>query len=290
MTKPERGAVAAPPATRPRRWQWQSILYHALALGLTVVFVLPLVWTFSVSLIKTGGTLPHTIQWLPPDPQWQNYLRVFQIVPMVRYFLNSLLVAGLGVPLSLMFGSWAGFAMSQLGKRARLRLLAFSVALLMVPTTALWLARFVMFARLSLTNSYLPLLAPALLGASPLLVLLFYWSFRRIPAETFESARLDGATPLLNWWYIALPQARPTLAAAAMLAFLLYWNDFINPLLYLRSQRLYTLSIGLMQLQEMDKTNWPLVLAAAALVTLPPLLAFLAVQRQFLSESWLGGK
>ena len=85
-------------------------------------------------------------------------------------------------------------------------------------------------------------------------------------------------------------RSRPTLAAAAMLAFIFFWNDFITPLLYLRSQRLYTLSIGLMQLQEMDKTNWPLVLAAAALVTLPPLLIFLAVQRKFLNESWLSGK
>ncbi|HNT26004.1 MAG TPA: carbohydrate ABC transporter permease [Anaerolineales bacterium] len=287
MTKPE-------PTHRPRRWSWRragaSGLFHVAAIVISLAFVLPLVWMVSVSLRKTGLTLPHTIQWLPQEPQWQNYLRLFQILPMGRYFLNSLLITALGVPLSLLFGSWAGFAMSQVGKRARRRLLAFTVILMMVPTTALWLARFVMFARLGQTNSYIPLLAPVLLGASPLLVLLFYWNFRRIPLETFESARLDGATPLLSWWHIALPQARPTLAAAAMLAFIFFWNDFITPLLYLRSQRLYTLSIGLMQLQEMDKTNWPLVLAAAALVTLPPLLIFLAVQRKFLNESWLSGK
>ncbi len=287
MTNPE-------PAPRPRRWSWRragvSGLFHAAAIIISLAFVLPLVWMVSVSLRKTGLTLPHAIQWLPQEPQWQNYQRIFQILPMGRYFFNSLLIAALGVPLSLLFGSWAGFAMSQLGKRARRRLLTFTIILMMVPTTALWLARFVLFARLGQTNSYLPLLAPVLMGASPLLVLLFYWNFRRIPLETFESARLDGATPLLSWWHIALPQARPTLAAAAMLAFIFFWNDFITPLLYLRSQRLYTLSIGLMQLQEMDKTNWPLVLAAAALVTLPPLLVFLAVQRKFLNESWLRGE
>jgi len=159
-----------------------------------------------------------------------------------------------------------------------------SFAALMIPVTALLVPRFTMFRWLGLIDTWVPLIAPALLGLSPFYVLLFYWSFRRVPAEQYESARLDGATPLASWRHIGLPQARPALLAVGLLAFLFFWNDFINPLLYLKSTRLYTLPVGLMQLAELDKTNWPLLMAASALVTLPAVIVFLWLQRALLGE------
>lgn len=174
--------------------------------------------------------------------------------------------------------------MAQLGPLARRRLVVFSVGLLMVPLTALWLARFVLFARLGWTDSYLALLAPALMGSSPFFVLLFYWAFRRLPVELFEVARLEGAGPFTVWRRIALPLTRPTTAAVAVLTFILYWNDFINPLLYLKSPQLYTLAIGLQQLQQLNRTNWPLLLAGSVVMTLPIIILFLLVQKHLLAE------
>jgi multiple sugar transport system permease protein len=140
-----------------------------------------------------------------------------------------------------------------------------------------------LFAKLGLTNSHFALIAPALMGTSPLFILLFYWTFRRTDRAVFESAELDGASLLQTWWHIAMPLARPALMAVGMLAFLFYWNDFINPLLYLRSQTLYTLPVGLLQLQEMDKTNWSLLMAASVIVTIPALIVFSVLQRSLLS-------
>jgi multiple sugar transport system permease protein len=94
---------------------------------------------------------------------------------------------------------------------------------------------------------------------------------------------LDGASLLQAWWQIAIPLARPALIAVGMLSFIYYWNDFINPLLYLRSQTLYTLPVGLLQLQEMDKTNWPLLMSASVIVTVPALIVFSVLQRTLLS-------
>jgi multiple sugar transport system permease protein len=152
----------------------------------------------------------------------------------------------------------------------------------MVPVTSLWLPRFLIFKWLGWIDSYAALLAPALLGSSPLFVLLFYWSFRRIPAEMFDAARLDGAGTLGLWWWVAFPLARPAAVAVGTLTFIQYWNDFINPLLYLKSQANYTLAVGLQQLQQMDRTNWPLLLAAAVVMTLPTLVLFVFVQRNLL--------
>ena len=261
---------------------------HALALAISLVLLLPLIWMVLGSLAQTGvptRSLGETLATISLQAAVDNYARIFQIVPMGRYFLNSLVIVAIAVPLTLLTASWAGFAMAQLPKRARRFLLGLAIVLLMTPVTALWLTRFLIFAWLKVSNSYLPLVAPAVMGSSPLFILLFFWSFRRIPMEMFESAQLEGASAWQNWWLVALPQARASLMAVGLLSFLFYWNDFINPLLYLRSQKLYTLALGLNQLQAMDRTNFPLLLAAALVMTVPALLVFLLSQRALLGES-----
>lgn len=255
---------------------------HLLPFLLTGLFLLPLIWMFSASLRLPGTPPSPTLELIPRPWTLANYARIFDILPFGRYLLNSLLVTLTGVLLTLLTASWAGFGMSQLGARARLRLLVLSIVLLIIPVTALWLARFIFFARLGISNSHLALIAPALMGSSPLFILLFYWNFRRVDRAVFESAHLDGAGLLKIWWHIALPLARPALMAVGMLAFFFYWNDFINPLLYLRSQTLYTLPVGLLQLQEMDRTNWPLLMAASAVMTVPALAVFATLQRTLL--------
>lgn len=254
-----------------------------LSIALTALFLLPLVWMFSASLRSPGVPLSQSTGLLPPAPTLANYGRIFEILPFGRYLFNSLVVTLAGVLLTLITASWAGFGMALLGKRARLRLLVLAAVLQMIPVTAFWLTRFLMFAQLGITNSRFALIAPALMGTSSLFILLFYWTFRRTGREVFESAELDGASLLQTWWQIALPLARPALLAVGMLAFLFYWNDFINPLLYLRSQTLYTLPVGLLQLQEMDKTNWSLLMAASMLVTVPALIVFAFLQRSLLN-------
>jgi len=260
----------------------RGILRHLLPITLTGLFLLPLAWMFSASLRTPGLLPPKEIEWLPSAPTYVNYIRIFEILPFGRYLLNSFVVAFSGVLLTLVTASWAGFGMSLLGKRARLRLLLLSAVLQMIPVTALWLTRFLLFVKIGITNSRLALIAPALMGTTSLFILLFYWTFRRTDRAVFESAELDGANLFQIWWHIALPLARPALMAVSMLSFLFYWNDFITPLLYLRSQTLYTLPIGLLQLQEMDKTNWSVLMAASVVVTIPALIVFSVLQRALL--------
>jgi len=256
---------------------------HLLSFTLTGLFLLPLWWMLSASLRTPGLLPPREFEWLPADITFANYSRIFDILPFGQYFFNSFIVTFSGVALTLLSASWAGFGMSLLGKRARLRLLILSTILQMIPVTAFWLTRFLLFSKMGITNSHFALIAPALMGSNSLFILLFYWTFRRTDRAVFESAELDGANLMQTWWQIAMPLARPAIMAVGMLAFLFYWNDFINPLLYLRSQTLYTVSVGLLQLQEMDKTNWSLLMAASVMVTLPALIVFSVSQRTLLS-------
>ena len=270
-----------------RKRLWSGLARHAAALAVAFVFLVPLAWILAASLRTPGLPPPRTIEWLPNPPAWSNYLEIFKIVPLGRYALNSLVVASLAVVITGITASWAGLAMALAGPRWQARLVVVCVALLLVPTGALWLPRFVLFTWLGLIDSYGALLAPALMGSSPLFVLLFYWTYRRLPAELFESAEIDGAGLLTVWWRLALPLSRATIVAVGILTFLMYWSDFINPLLFLKTPDLYTLPIGLQQLKQMDRINWPLLLAGAVVMTAPTVALFLVVQRFFLGENKL---
>jgi multiple sugar transport system permease protein len=230
---------------------------------------------------------PRTIEWWPADPQWSNYAEIFNQVPMGRYALNSLLVVLVAVPLTLLTASLAGFGLSQLRGPWRTRLLIAAIALLMVPAPAVWLFRYQLLSWLGLLTSLWALVLPAFAAGSPLLVLLFYWTFRRNPLELYEAARVEGADAWTAWRRIAMPMARPTVAAVTVLAFALYWNDFTNPVLYLYRPSTYTLPVGLQILKQLDATNWSLLMAGAVVVTLPIVLLFLALQPLFLSDNAL---
>ncbi|MBK8823989.1 MAG: carbohydrate ABC transporter permease [Anaerolineales bacterium] len=267
----------------------RTVAFHTVSILISALFVLPLIWMFAASLRQPGLPPPRTMEWLPDPLMWSNYVRVFQTLPIGRYILNSLLVAGAAVPITLVTASLAGFAMAQLNRRGQDRLIILSVILLIIPTTAVWLARFILFRGLGLFNTHAALIAPSLMGSSPLFVLLFFWSFRRIPPELYEAARIDGASLLNIWWRVALPLSSATIVVVSILTFLLYWGDFVTPLFYLKSQTLYTLPVGLRQLQELDRTNWPLLLTGSVIMTLPAVLLFAIVQRFFLPENRLSG-
>jgi multiple sugar transport system permease protein len=264
-------------------------LHHALSLAVVAVFVVPLLWVAAASLRQPGLPPPRTIEWWPGPVSWSNYQRVFQLVPLASYTLNSLRVVAVAIPLTLLIASWAGFAMAQLPARLRNILVVCAIVLRMVPSAVLWLPRFLLFGQLQLLDTFWILVVPALMGTSPFFVLLFYWTFRRIPHELFESARLDGAGLLSVWYRIAMPLAKPTITAVAVLTFTDYWSDFIQPLLYLKSESRYTLPIGLRVLQQLDQTNWPLLMAAAMIMTVPVIAMFVIVQRYFWPEGRLAG-
>lgn len=256
------------------------------------LFLLPLWFMASGSLREPGLPPPRSPELIPRPLSAASYEQAFELVELGRFALNSLAVALLTVPAAVLFASWAGFAFLLVGGRARGLLVALSFGALMAPVTALLVPRFALFRWLGLTDTWVPLVAPALLGLSPFYVLLFYWSFRRLPPELFEAARLEGVGPLGMWRRLAMPLVRPVTVAVALLAFIASWSNFLDPLIYLFDADLYTLPLGLRSLSVLDRTNYPVLLAAAVVATAPVVLAFAIAQRFFLHEDrgagWLG--
>jgi multiple sugar transport system permease protein len=259
---------------------------------IAVAFLLPLYFMFSGSLREAGLPPPRTPELLPSPLAWGNYDRAFDLVDIPRYTLNSLFVVAFAVPLTVLTASWAGFAMSRLPRRPAGALVAISLIALMIPLTALLVTRFAIFKNLGLLNTYVPLIAPAIMGTSPFYVLLYYWSFRRLPPELFEASRLEGLGPIRTWWRVAMPLVRPVTVAVAVLCFVFTWSNFLDPLIFLFDQEKFTVPLGLRSLATLDRTNFPLLLAGSVAATLPVIVAFLYVQRYFLQEfrgaGWLG--
>ncbi len=155
----------------------------------------------------------------------------------------------------------------------------------MVPLTAIWLPRFILFKEAGLIDRRTALVVPALMGTSPFYVLLFAWTFLRVPREIYEAARLDGATPWRIWKEIALPLGRPAIVAVAVLSAVHYWNSIIEPLLLIRTDEKNTAALGLRVLYALDRANWPLIMTGAMVVLAPVLLVFVVAQRAFLQDA-----
>jgi multiple sugar transport system permease protein len=248
------------------------------------LFVLPVLWALSASLRSTGQPWARNPEWIPSPLAWENYPAVFDTIDAERYALNSLFVVALAAPLTILFASFAGFAISQLPRIWRTRLVVLSVCTLMVPVTAIWLPRFIVYKEAGLIDRRAVLIVPSLMGTSPLYVLLFVWAFSRIPRDHFDAARLDGAGAFRLWKEIGMPLARPAIVATAVLSSVHYWNQFIEPLLYIRTHEKYVASQGLRMLYQLDSTNWPLIMAGAILMIAPIMLLFLTMQRVFLQD------
>ena len=256
----------------------------AAAFVVAAVFVLPLYFLLVGSLRESGKPPTRTPQLVPDLGALDNYTRAFDLGDLTRAGANSVLVAALAVPLSVLVASWAGFALSQLRGRTASIVIAASLVALMIPSTALIVPRFALFRELGVIDTYVPLVAPALIGTSPFYVLIYWWSFDRLPRDLFDSARLEGITPFGAWRRVGMPLVRPATGAVATLAFVLTWGNFLDPLVYLFNPDLYTLPLRLKGLSQLDASDAPLYLAGAVVVTVPVVLAFLLAQRLFLDD------
>ena len=280
------GLLLVAAAILEQRPKWQRrvnrISWEAVTLATGIGLLLPLIWMVVASLRMPGLPQPTRLEWWPHSLSTANYARLAQLIPLGLYLRNSLLVAALSVPLALLVAAGAGFALVHIPAPWRRLVLALSVIGLGVPTMTLWLPRFLLFRWLGLLNTPLVLLYPVLVGGSPLCVLLLYNTFGRVPPVLWEQARLDGAGPFRTWWQIGLPQVSGMLLAMGALIFQLSWGNFIDPLLYLSDTTWHTLPVGLQTLQQLTRSDWPVLMAAAVVMTVPTLLVFTLAQRALL--------
>ena len=264
------------------RWGTKRLL---VTLVLCIVFCLPLAFMVTGSLRTPGLPPPDGFEWLPSPLRFSNYETMFLFAPLWSFMRNSLIVVLVAVPVTVLVASLAGFVIATAEARVRRILIALSFVALMIPVTALWVPRFVMFRWMGLVDTLVPLMIPALMATTPFYVLLFALAYARVPRSLFEAARLEGLSPVQVWRKVAWPLGKPVAFAVAVLAFAFHWSNFIDPLLYVSSERSFTLSLGLRSLATLEPTNHPILLAASVFAAAPPVIAFLVAQRAFFRDA-----
>lgn len=201
-----------------------------------------------------------------------GYADAFAAVPLARALLNSAWICAAGVPLALTIASLAAFGLTQTGASLRRRLLLVLLLSSSIPLTAVLVPRFVLFDAIGIVGTPIPLLAPALIGGTPLACLLLFAALRRLPGDQMDAGRIEGLGWLAIWWRIAVPQTRPTHTAVLMLSLLAFWGAFLEPLLYLHREHELTAPLMLHAISLLGSTQWPMLMATAFTITLPVVL------------------
>jgi multiple sugar transport system permease protein len=212
----------------------------------------PLLFLLSGSFATPGRPPPLTPQLVPEPFDTGNYARDVDLVRLGRATVNSLLVVAVAVPASVLVASWAGFAMTLVSRRTARWFVGAALVALMVPLTALLVPRFAVYRTLGLTDTLVPLMAPALVGTTPFYVLVYYLAFRSVPRDLVDACRLVSMGPLRTWWSVAMPLVRPVTVAVAALVFVLTWSNVLDPLVYLYNRDLWTVPLALRSLSTID--------------------------------------
>ncbi|WP_295013405.1 carbohydrate ABC transporter permease [uncultured Microbacterium sp.] len=275
-----RAFAGVPDAPRRRPLNRGLLAVHIVLILGAVLMVFPFVWQ-TLTAFKTfqaSVQVPPTI--LPSPWVWTNFGKVFDSMPFAQMFLNSVLLT-IGRTLGqVVLCTMAGYAFARMPFRGRNALFVVFLSVLMVPSQLYLLPQYEIVQSLGWLNSLQALVVPGIFSAFGTFLMRQF--FMSLPAELEEAARIDGANPWQVFWKVMLPLAKPGIVALAVFTVLWSWNDLLWPLVVTTDPEKMPLSVGLSQLVGLHGTDYPVLMAGALLATLPMLITFMILQRQFI--------
>jgi putative chitobiose transport system permease protein len=267
---------------RPRRGQIVSSgLWYVVLVFLAVITVFPFFWMLMTSL-KGPGDPVYSVppQFIPTDPTLAAYGRVLDLLPIPRFFVNSVIVAVCVGGLNVLVAAMAAYPLAKMRFPGRDAIFYALLATLIVPAQLTYIPSFVLAVNVFHYYDTLPaVIFPNLVSAFN--IFLLRQAFRSIPNDLLDAARVDGAGEWRIWWSILLPLIRPSLAAVAIFTFVTSWNDCLWPSLMLHTPDGLTLPVGLAALQSNFISDFRAIAAGVTITVVPILLFFVVVQRYF---------
>ncbi len=257
------------------------IALQVLMTFLLVTFLVPTLWMISASLKASTEIFQHPITWIPRDPQWSNYVRVFQVIPLAKFAENTVIVVALSVIGTVISSVMVAYAFARIRWPGRDLFFSLLIATMMLPEVVTLIPRFIIFKHLGWIDTWLPLIVPYWCAGTALYVFLIQQFFRGIPMELEEAALIDGASRIRILTEILLPLCKPVIATVAVFALLQHYNSFLEPLIYINSMDKWTLALGIRSINDSNAANWELVFAAGTVMVAPIIALFLVAQRYF---------
>lgn len=268
----------------------QGLFYLALIL-LAIPFLFPFWWmmTSSVKPIHEIFAFPPTL--LPSEWQWENFRQAFTHQPFARHYVNSVYIAILVTTGTCLIASLSGYAFARIRFKGAGILFVLLMITLMMPVEVTIIPNFHLMKLLGLHNTHVPLILVPILGANGVMgTYMMRQFFLAFPKEVEEAATVDGLSRPGIFWRIAMPVARPAVAALAVISFLGSWNSFLEPLVYINDLHLFTLPLSLRNFADgYGLPIWNVQLAATTMAVLPILVVYVVAQKQIVQSFMLSG-
>ncbi len=255
------------------------LAYAALALAL-IQSAGPVIWLLLGS-VKSQPEFYADPWAMPRAWAWNNYARAFETARIGDHVRNSLIVVALGLAILLVTSATTAYALARFRFRSRDLILSVILMTMMVPPDILTVPLFLTLRSLGLLGSYLGLACIYAVGGFGMAVFLLRSYFIAVPAELEEAARLDGASTLRVLWHVILPMSMPGFLSVVIIQAISMWNDLYLAFVFLRDPDMATVPIGLLNFYRRESIDWPLLLAALAILTVPVLIIYAAAQRRF---------
>lgn len=277
-----------------QNWDWGEILrktlVYFLLIALSALFLFPLFWMVTSALKVESQIFKWPPQWIPDPIMWTNFRDAFSnpLLPFGQFIMNTLLIEAGTLSGRLISCTVVAYGFARLRAPGKNFIFTILLATLMLPNAALLIPQYILFDRFGWVNTFLPLIVPAWFGNAYAIFLMRQF-FMTIPRELEEAAVIDGASTAKIIWSVIVPLSTPVLSVIAILTFKDTWNEFLNPLLYLREPSKYTVAVGLAYFNGQFDVQMNLLMAASVTLMLPIVILFIFAQRSFVEGISLTG-
>ncbi len=256
----------------------RSLLYVVLLI-LTAAMLIPFAWMLSASLKLDKDVFIFPIQWIPKNPRWMNYVDIWTKIPLMTFVGNTVKITLVVTFLQLLTSSFAAYAFAKLKFKYKDTLFMAYIATIAVPWQVYMVPQFMMMRNFGLNDSHLAIIF--LQAFSAFGVFMMRQFYQGIPDELCEAARIDGMSEYQIYSKIMLPLSKPALSTLTIFTFVNTWNDFLGPLIYLKTESKKTLQLGLKMFISQYSSEFGLIMAASVLSLIPVLIVFLSLQKYF---------
>ena len=255
-------------------------LIFAILLAVSIIVVIPYIWMLSNSFKTTIETLTDPMHIIPQEFTLDGYIKVLTKSPFFHWFGNSVFITCTNTLVILFTSTLVGYLFARFRFRGKDFLFAMLMFTMMVPAQVTMITTFIIIDDIGLYDSVWALIIPSFVNVFGIYLCKQYCE--EIPRELIESARIDGAGDFAIYWRIVIPQIRPAIGALAIFTFMEYWNDYLNPLIYLSSTEKMTLPLALSYFSTQHTTDLSATMAASALIMIPAAVVFIIFQKQFI--------
>ena len=264
-----------------------TVFFYGVAILLAVIALIPFLWMISTSFKSRGALMSIPIEWIPENPTWAAYIKVFSKFPFAKTIANSLFISVSYTAITLLSSAMAAFAFAKLRFTGSRVIFGGYLATMMIPTQVTMIPLFVIMTKLGLKDSYASVIMPSIFR--PFAIFVLVQQMRTIPEDLLAAARIDGAGVFQVFRKIALPLCIPSLATLSITTFMESWNDYLWPLLMLGDKDKMTLPIALSTLNGQYGTEYNVLMAGSLVSMVPIIVIYIIAQRQFKSGMMAGG-